>query len=205
MTDYTWSSHDRSQLSAPIPHNAIPARFALTYAAVVLRAIPVPALLVCNLHPDTWNNWLLPYGSITGIPAVAKRQLSSFYDLSKLLSEMQDSRRHDLQRLLSEQILARLGRKQVDFDDAPSFENYSLKYSESARCWTGYAFGYVVGIFRGRAELKIEHEWIPLKEDSMRVVLESRSFAGRALASNVTAVLQEMPLRERIKEANRSV
>lgn len=189
---YSWNLTEESSEVSPndlVPDNVKVERFALSYILMPFCNYPQRTITTVNLHPDTWNSFMFPYGGLRIEDSEAAAGAASFRDLSKSL--------HQLIRLNLEPYLTEAHKELSAYysevpdlhNVAPIFRNYSLKFSKSADQWTAYIFTYhtcaegllaAPGVTRGK---------IKLTPEEVKAAQDSKQIEGVSLEENVVAFL----------------
>jgi hypothetical protein len=190
VTDFTWNDDDGSILDSTIPSDCQPSRFALTATAVIVRPnLASPELLVCNPHPESWNNWLLPYGSLTIDKSDTDDSGATFRALSSFLQQLRNRERDAYDRAGIDGVQKMLGVGNISLALDAFFENYSLKFSKTANVYTAYLFSYHQTMEQLEASPACPFAWIPLSTAERMRLVEQRSFEQLPIADNVIALL----------------
>lgn len=186
----SWTTSDREELLRTVPDESRPERVALTGTAVFRRSSSSRMeILLANPHPETWNNWLLPYGSLV---LESPREAKAAKNLGALTSEMRSMRDvhfQDYRRAVAKQLGDMFDVDHVALEEHVFFENFSLKFSKSAKVWTAYCFGYHLAL-TDLVEAKCEVVWLPLDVSTVQEVLDREHYADRPVADNIVSLLQ---------------
>jgi hypothetical protein len=166
-----------------------PTRIALTTTVIVLRSNPDShtEILLVNPNPDTWNTWMFPYTSMIipfhGAPPKTTKELAA------VLRGIRDVRSADLS-LLEARISLQLGIEGVEITPASAYDNFSLKYSQSAASWTAYIFMYHLAyLLQEAGQPSIEFHWVRLDNPEIERLKSDPHLQGRSVAGNVVEIL----------------
>jgi hypothetical protein len=188
MKDYSWQVTDPIS-QEPIPPESLPTRFALTATGLVLDGnAEQRRLLLCNRHPDTWNNWQLPYGTL--VMDMKFNSLKSFGNLSECMQRIKEKYSIEYSKVAFTQVREVLEVDNITFNPKPCFENFSLKFSKSAFVWTAYYFRYHCCKLPMVQHPKIAHVWLPLDRIILANIMDHGQFEGLPVADNVVALLR---------------
>src|SRR5579863_7894577 len=65
QNEFDWTRKATRMMSDEVSLDNLPKRAAITGVGVItIKRADVTSLLLCNPHASSWNNWLLPYGSL---------------------------------------------------------------------------------------------------------------------------------------------
>lgn len=189
MNEYSWRIGD-SLCNNALPN--LPSRVALTATGVITRQERggAKSLLLCNPHPDSWNSWMLPYGSL----ALDIGELPTQTSFGELTETMESLRRQNADMYESKalaQVRDMVGLPTGEFHIEPRISNYSLKFSKSANVWTCYCFTYHICRAGENAQPNVKAEWLMLNDQEVSTVLSSKKLAGLVVADNVALLLKE--------------
>ncbi|WP_131811880.1 hypothetical protein [Mycobacterium mantenii] len=179
---------------------SVPRRFALT-GTQVLRSRSSGKLLLIDPHPSgTWENWMFPYSSLvleesdlhahTHDRASQLTISSSLSDLEQFLDSLVEAFHSEYVKALEEGVNNVL--PEITFDDwpqRPDLVTYSLKFSKTSDCFTGYRFEYAVG------ETSVENFHVPftwLAAEDIASLGSDQLVEGKKLSSNVVDLAAEL-------------
>lgn len=190
---YEWTKNTTELLAEVIPATRLPHRAAITaIGAVTAKRAGATALLLCNPHASSWNNWLLPYGSIAA--AVSPAELGNpetFGTLAERLDMMLKSRLSEYSEKALGGIGEMLGWSNLQFEKNAFFTSYSLKFSKSANLWTTYVFGYHKCISAAVAVPVVPSTWLLLTRTVIDKVAKTCQYNGLPLAGNVITLITD--------------
>ncbi|SRR6266851_4386470 len=189
---YSWNFVGDNEVD---PHANLPAdisirRFALSYILVPFRSYPHRSITAVNLHPDTWNSLMLPYGGLRLDEATAAADAKTFADLSRCLHNLiignldgyLEGARRELSAYYSEV---------ADLTEVPPlYRNYSLKFSKSASQWTAYVFTYHAAPVSLLTAPGLQRAEVRMEAASIEQALKEERVAGTKLEENVVALLR---------------
>ena len=182
--DHEWLSG--AAVGSPAP-DEWPAR--LTTAVTAVAGTGPGDLLLVNPHPDTWNNWQLPYASYS---SPNETQPGSFEQLERLLRTAVDVSSPDVIDTAQADISSLLG-SQVSLEPVGELETFALRFSKTAGVWTGYRFIYLSARL-AEAPDKLKPTYLDLVGDELAGAVTSRTLDGVALSDNVWELLQDPSL-----------
>jgi len=190
MSEYSWRNGDRI-CGEPVPSDSLPQRIALTATAVVTRTRgQTVQLLLCNPHPESWNTWMLPYGSV--VVEIADIPLGTTFE--GLIAHMQAARQREsaaYEDTAFSEASRLAGMAGHEFRQVDSMSNYSLKFSKSAGLWTAYSFAYHIARTGESANPSVEAVWLSIDEELIDHLLQELQFEGHSVADNVAAILRD--------------
>jgi hypothetical protein len=161
-----------------------PERLANSVVAIVMDGTKVSLL---NPHPESWNNWQLPYASFSS--DVSPDRLTSFHDIETTLNQALDLSEPEVRKSASEQISEMLG-EAVELHGQPVFETYALRFSKTADVWTAYRFVYVRASLSSSTEPAIQSTRVDLADkDEVGRAHGSGTVDGLPLSDNVALIL----------------
>jgi hypothetical protein len=189
---YSWNflgDPSETEASAPLPDVQVE-RFALSHILVPFVGYPSAAITAVNIHPDTWNSLMFPYGGLRLDDAKAAAGAATFADLAGVLRGLIDTNagayldgaRAELREYFTE--LPELESL------APVYRNFSLKFSKSAEKWTAYVFTYHPCPESLLAVPADSRRRIPLDTAAVAAAVSANQLDGIALEENVAALLQ---------------
>ncbi|HBB18400.1 MAG TPA: hypothetical protein DCZ97_15895 [Syntrophus sp. (in: bacteria)] len=191
MKDYSWSKGDQSCYMM-VPQESIPARVALTATGVVTKRPSQGSgvhLLLCNPHPDSWNSWMLPYGSLAVEPSDLEVGVT-FGVLAAIMEDLRNREAGSYEAKALAEVKKLAGMADYGFRLEEALANFSLKFSKSANVWTAYCFAYHISQDGEKAKPSVQATWLSLDDKTVKDVLNSKQFNGLAVADNVLALLQ---------------
>jgi hypothetical protein len=193
-TEYEWTINAGRLLSESVPAESLPQRAAITGIGVVIAGRgPRMKLLLCNPHASSWNNWLLPYGSITEPFALdTSKESKTFKDLSENLIAILKEHRHEYNQSIFKAIGEMLGWDGLQFDREVFFSSYSLKYSKTANVWTAYLFNYHKCHARSDKKPGVPTTWLPLNRTAIAAISKSAHYDGLPVAPNVITLVTDV-------------
>ena len=192
MSEYTWSVSETKKIAKKIPIHCIPARFALTATVVVRQTREgICSILLCNPRPDSWNNWLLPFGALVLNRPDTFQSAPTFKDISSYITSLRNKEKNKYTSIASEEISKMLGvRVEEDtLKNNPFLENFSLKYSKTANVWTAYFFSYYIIPTSLDKKPQCSTIWFPLKKEFIEKVTRLKQYSNLPVAGNVLALL----------------
>ena len=190
MSEDSWCSRDDESKNT-VPEESLPKRVALTATGVVTKrqSDGTAMLLLCNPHPDSWNSWMLPYGSL----AMDVKDMGSNVTFGRLGKYMEDLRRQHIgsyeEKALT-QVRQLVGLPEAKFDIEPELSNFSLKFSKSANVWTAYCFVYHRCQAGHDANPSVQVTWLMLNEETISAVATNKKLEGLTVADNVLLLLK---------------
>lgn len=190
MSEYSWrSDDDRSGII--VPDESLPKRIALTATGVVTKMQPdgTIVLLLCNPHPDSWNSWMLPYGSLVLDVETVSENLT-FGKLGEYMENMRMQHIGNYEKRALSQVLQLVGLQRARFTLEPRLSNFSLKYSKSANVWTAYCFNYHLSLEGESAKPECQVTWLMLKDENLYSVVKDGTLQGLPVADNVLSLLK---------------
>lgn len=190
MDEYSWTLGEELA-GNEVPEECMPQRIALTATGVVTRrngAGNGPEILLCNPHPDTWNNWLLPYGSLTLDPGQLTPGVT-FGALAELMTTLREREEVPYEEKALAEVKKLAGMAGCAFTLESAMTNYSLKFSKSANVWTGYCFAYHVSRDGHSAVPRAQATWLSLDEVCLADAIQARAVDGLPVADNVLSLL----------------
>ena len=143
--EYSWNlTGNNSELdpASALPEDIKVERFALSYILAPYKNYPTRSITVVNLHPDSWNSMMLPYGGLRLEEPNAAASARSFNDLSACLHGLITDKLEAYLEGAARELSAYYSDIPDLHDLPPFFRNYSLKFSKSANQWTAYIFTY---------------------------------------------------------------
>jgi len=189
MSEFNWRAENGSS-NDKVPIESIPQRVALTATGIVMspRTESGRSILLCNPHPESWNSWMLPYGSIQ-LDEIEVNKGVTFMELARFMIDVKNEHITEFRNTAFGQIIVTAGLRQTQSSDDPLLANFSLKYSKSANKWTLYYFNYF--IFKDIDEVSpiVAAEWLQLIGREYEDVIKTRIFRGLKLAENVLPVI----------------
>lgn len=196
MNEYTWKLGD-SLSGQKLPKKSFPKRIALTATAVIIKTKDEGSLLLCNPHPESWNNWQMPYGSLA-LEAPSLPPGITFNQLAQSIEQLKTKNAEKYETDALGQIRSMLGWSSFKFVTLPKLCNFSLKYSKTANTWTAYSFEYHLCRDLENIKSELQVTWVSLDSKSLQRLATSSTFEGHAVADNVLALLETPAL---IKES----
>ncbi|WP_405432292.1 hypothetical protein [Micromonospora sp. NBC_00617] len=190
---YSWNffgDPSETEPSDRLPSDVKIERFALSFILVPFNNFPAPSITAVNIHPDTWNTLMFPYGGLRLDDAEVASDASTFHDLSAVLRRLIGANLDDyLSGARTE--LAEYYSQVPDLKDlAPVYRNFSLKFSKSAEKWTAYIFTYHPCPLSQLAVPDVARREIPLTKDRIGEALKTNQVEGVSLEENVAALLR---------------
>jgi len=167
----------------------------LTLTALIVRQSP-PALLLANPNPDTWNNWVLPYGSFSKLVDPPSENTLSF--LTEWVHDQVQHHQSEYDDSAREDIKSNIGVDNIDIEDTILHEDFSLKYSESSKVWTIYRFAHHRADL-GDSEVSAKHKWMTLDKKTIQKVQDDNTIDGTEVAGNVVELLGNRSLVNSLK------
>ncbi len=191
MSEYSWRKEDESS-KTNVPVESFPKRVALTATGVITnrQTVGKTTLLLCNPHPDTWNSWMLPYGSLA-IDVEAVDQTMSFGKLAEYMEKLREENIENYERKALAQVCQLVGLQQERFDYEPNLSNFSLKFSKSANVWTAYCFAYHIYREGQSAKPNVQATWLTLNDEKVTSLVKDGMLDGLAVADNVLSLLKD--------------
>lgn len=189
---YSWNFLDGSAVN---PQTALPGevgvkRFALSHILVPFRNYPNRSIALINLHPDSWDSFMLPYGGLRLEEPEAATDAKTFADLSEvlhvLIADNLDGYLEGAERELS----AYYSELPELRETPPLYRNYSLKFSKSAGQWTAYVFTYHAAPLSSLVPSDLPRAEVPMESASISQALSEEAIAGTKLEENVVALLR---------------
>lgn len=190
---FSWNFlHGPSETSPAdqLPTGIVVERFALSCILMPYTNLPTRAITVVNLHPESWNSFMFPYGGLRLDDAQAAKEARTFADLSNTIHRLTSANLREYLAKASEELLAYYS----DIPDlgqlAPIYRNYSLKFSKSANKWTAYMFTYhpcPLSLLMAEA---LAHNEIGLNAGAVATAIRTQQLDGTDLEENVVAFLQ---------------
>jgi hypothetical protein len=193
QNEYEWTKRAGKLLSEAIPADHFPRRVAITGVGIITaKRGDTMYLLLCNPHPSSWNNWLLPYGSITTQFSMdGLVEPTTFGHLANKLDLLFRDCFPRYGREIFAGIGEMLGWGKLKFEEDPFFSSYSLKYSKSANAWTAYLFKYHRCTSMPTDEPSVASTWMPLNRATIDSVTKSSQYDGLAIAGNVITLVAD--------------
>ena len=116
MSNYSWRSGDDLSRGL-IPKESLPKRVALTATGIVVRrqADATTDIMLCNPHPDSWNSWMLPYGSLA-LELEALEEDITFNRLGDLMDNLRKKHLDNYEAKALAQVRQLAGLPQARFD-----------------------------------------------------------------------------------------
>lgn len=194
MTDsFSWNflrGPSDTSSADPIPPDISVERFALSCILMPYTNFPTRAITAVNLHPDSWNSFMFPYGGLRLDDENAAKGASTFAGLSEAIHRLTSANMGDYLAKAREELLAYYS----DIPDlrqlAPVYRNYSLKFSKSANKWTAYMFTYhPCPLSLLRAD-DLAHAEVILTPSAVATAIATQQLDGTDLEENVVAFLQ---------------
>jgi hypothetical protein len=183
----------------------IPHRAALTAPQLVTdEENPTRILLVDPHPPGTWDTWMFPYASLALSAADIRRQCGVAVEFLRLgrgdtvaavsasLLRLRDLLWRDYQDALSVGYNSLLPDVRDSRRGEPVFRNFSLRFSNTADCYTAYLFDYHRTIFPADRRLSVPHVWVPLEEFAAGQVDSGYRLQDRKVSSTVPEVLNHL-------------
>lgn len=195
MHEYHWEKGSANE-SALIADTEWPARVAIANTAIVVQS---NALLLCNAHPETWNNWLLPYATVTAELTDAQT-FRSLADVTALLLAQRREKEKEISDQTRSQIESMIG-AEVNLDDDPAFSSFALRYSKSADVWTAYSFAYFRASLDPGANLADHLTLVPLTESSVNEIVKTKTWEGFDVSDAVVEMLRDEKRRPTLESA----
>jgi hypothetical protein len=189
---YEWV---RGRLPGGPQSDELPTRLANAVTAVSGRA---GELLVLNPHPETWNNWQLPYASFSN-ELDRSVEARTFQELETVLQRTLDLASSETRTRAEREIAASLGVK-AHLGEASIAETYALRFSKTAGVWTAYRFAYVPARIEVPPTLQ-QTGYLPLSGDECAKTAETGSWRGLQLSDNLLMILRDEALRGSIETA----
>ena len=193
MTEYNWTSNDLEILSNSIPGEHLPTRFALTGTMFFTKKLPGHSqseILLCNPHPDSWNNWLLPYGAFTLESSLESISSPTFDSLSSFLKAQLSQNSSNYKSKIQDDVSKLLGLNYViELESEPLHTNFSLKFSKTSSVWTAYYFLYHKTVSQLNEQPVCQHIWLPLNEQELSGIQSDQTYQGLKVAGNVVELL----------------
>jgi len=188
MKEYNWSK--KTLEAGLVPQESLPKRIALTATGIVLKNASEnkKELLVCNPHPDTWNSWMLPYGSLI-IEANLIEGAITFEELTKSIEKLCQENFPKYESSALMQIQNMTGINSSEFVLNGDLTNFSLKYSQSANVWTAYCFMYHVSTNGNEIKPTVQTHWLPLDTNSINEVKSTKMLSNLKVAENIFPIL----------------
>jgi len=190
---FSWNLLDvpsETQLSDRLPTGVVVERFALSYILMPFSNYPHRAITAVNLHPDTWNSFMFPYGGLRIDDSEAAGGAETFQQLTAALHGLVA---RNLDAYLAEaknELLAYYSDVPNLYETAPVYRNYSLKFSKSADKWTAYIFTYHPCPLTLLAAPGLARGEIPMTAAAVSSAVQTRQLSGVSLEENVVALLQ---------------
>jgi hypothetical protein len=191
--DYEWLP-GKGQTSVEPDHQ--PRRLAATITALIGDADG--RLLLLNPHPDSWNNWQLPYASITR-DLEQPLKAATLETIEAALTQAVDLGDPATQQQATEQIAALLGNATVTLASRPALETFALRYSKTANVWTAYRFAYIAGAANATSTA-IAHTWLDPADDQLATLLQTKELDGLAVSDNILTILADAQSRKIVTE-----
>lgn len=188
--DHEWVSGAAEGSPAP---DEWPVR--LTTAVTAVAGTGPGELLLVNPHPDSWNNWQLPYASYSSQNDTT--QTGSFTELERLLRAASDVSAPEVIKTAEKDISASLG-THVSLEPANELETFALRFSKTAGVWTGYRFIYLGARLAGPPST-LTPTYLDLVGDGLAGAVANRSLEGVALSDNVWELLRDPRLLAALK------
>lgn len=173
-----------------------PARLAATLAGVfVVRE----QLLLVNPHPDSWNNWQLPYHSVS-MNLDETESPRSYSEIEKVLQGSADLR--DPATLAqTEKTISEVLSTPIQLELHALLETYALRYSKTANVWTAYQFSYLSGTLENRDAVALRHTWLDATDDELERAGQAGEVDGLPLSDNLAAIFGDERQRTRLISA----
>ncbi|MCP4650473.1 MAG: hypothetical protein GY853_10390 [PVC group bacterium] len=188
MQDYVW---EKNQIDEKIPVEIIPTRIAIAALAVFLSNDEEKRkLLIANPHPESWNSWMLPYGSIIIDNSKLCNNDITFIELESILDI---TKVENINKLTSESNMQINQYFEEDIFHLPRTSeliNYSLKYSKSSNKWTAYSFNYYMINLNEIVNPKCAFEWISLAGSNISQIVNAGKYKDVKLESNLQYLLK---------------
>lgn len=155
----TWVAGQADDLVPVVTRENVPRRLAWTATCLFFGEKKRDELLLCNPHPESWNTWMLPYGSTSielseddflegmrksEVEVAARKQVALASNFEKLIPAMLE-----------------MGGTDDDVRLRNFAELYEIKFSASANMWTLYNFFYYFSYVREAAP-SVQYRWIHL-------------------------------------------
>jgi|GEM_PF-2661774 len=191
MQNFNWNKNEDS--NEIIPKECFPNRIALTATGVVMQldVNNEKQILLCNPHPDTWNTWMLPYGSLILDVKISENNLS-LTALSEIIASNLKENFSNYEENAILQIRQLTGLKDADFSFKDNLTNYSLKFSQSANVWTAYCFMYHISNDGNKINPTCQTTWLNINDKIISELKVKGTLDGLKVAENVLPVLSEL-------------
>jgi len=189
--EYSWNLIGESEID---PHNDLPdisiQRFALSHILIPFRDYPYRSITMINLHPDTWNALMLPYGGLRIDNPMAASGVKTFMDLSHSLHDLITDNLNDYLEGARRELSAYYSEVADLSEIPPLYRNYSLKFSKSANQWTAYVFTYHAAPISLLTAAGLQRAELRMKPASIRQALQEKRVEQTKLEENVVAILK---------------
>jgi hypothetical protein len=193
--DYEWAPGQSQQA---INADQRPQRLAATLTAFISDSSRA-RLLLLNPHPDSWNNWQLPYESIVhDLPEPLPAHTVA--DIELAASQATNLGDPAVLREGAEQISKLLGGSTITLQPSPVLETFALRYSKTANVWTAYRFAYLMASAHD-AQASVASTWLDLDLSALTAILDTNQLEGLPLSDNVATILRDPVSRTKIIDA----
>ena len=180
-------------MSKQVTNEMWPSRF--VHTSIVLLRAPSQGhthnLLLVNPTPRQWDDWQLPYASKDYDVLSDDSDGSTINELIDIVSS-QTGHVNATTAEIVDHVSDLIGSQvQPDSVIPIKYENYSLKFSQSACVYSFYQFTYMLLTLVEQCKCEILHSWMPLNKDQVKKVSYMREFDGRKLAGNIIDLLAD--------------
>jgi hypothetical protein len=190
-TEIVFGPQDLSDHNSILDTSIVPIRAVMTLTGVFTRRMEgMDCVLLCNPHPETWNTWMFPYASRVVDPQGAFVAGMDCADVVAVLKSLWSTNPSVFEATAAE-VIAMVGGK----SKTESFlfhEDYAIRYSKSANCWSAYDFHYYsfanAEVIEDNA---IEQAWVRLNGSISQELYNLYQTSRKNVSANVVEFLEQ--------------